>query len=73
MANEEQVALRLPADLVERADALVNRVADDPQLAGLGRVTRSSVLRLALAKGLDVLDQETKPRRPKKPRRSTSG
>jgi len=70
MSHEEcQLSLRLSADLVERADATIDRLAQDPSMYALaGSVTRSTVIRLALARGLDVLDQELpgKPRRRRK-------
>ena len=53
-----QTALRLPSDLLERADALVERVAADPERAGTGMVTRSDVLRLALVRGLTTLERK---------------
>lgn len=56
MARSILTPLRLPPDLVEWADRLVPLVAADPKMAAVGRVTRSSVLRLALVKGLESLE-----------------
>jgi len=63
--NDEQVALRLPKDWTDRADSLRDRgvVAERGVV-----VTRSDVLRAAIARGLDALEREAdKPAR--KPRK----
>ncbi len=52
-SNDTQIAIRLPNDWLERADALVPFVSR-PGIA----ITRSDVLRAALAKGLDALEKE---------------
>lgn len=52
------ISLRLPRDLVARFDAVE---------AATG-VTRSALLRLALRRGLGVLDEWTKPAKPAKTR-----
>jgi len=55
----ELIALRVPPDLLRRADALKGSLARDATLAAvLGRITRTTVLRLALTRGLDLLEQE---------------
>lgn len=54
-ANDTQIAIRLPNDWIDRADALVPLVSR-PGIT----VTRSDVLRAALAKGLDALEAETR-------------
>lgn len=55
--NDEQIALRLPAEWIERAD----RLRESSVLAkeGVG-VTRSDVLRAAIARGLASLEDEAK-------------
>ena len=53
-----QVALRLPPDVLRGAAALRPRIAARPDVAVLGRVTATTVLKLALARGLDALEQE---------------
>ena len=55
MPNEVQVSLRLPATLAERIDGLIALAQSDPDLAW-GRVTRSAVLRLALLRGVQALE-----------------
>ena len=52
-----QIALRVTSDIVDRADALVATALKNPKLA-VGRVTRSSLLKLALVRGLEVLEEE---------------
>jgi len=53
--SEQQITFRLPRDLLERADALIERVAELPEYRAL-RITRSVVLRLALDDGLGALE-----------------
>lgn len=55
-ADETPVAMRLPTDLVERADALISVMATAPEYK-LFRMSRSAVLRVALSMGLDALEQ----------------
>lgn len=52
--------LRLSSDLVQRADRLVDRLAADPRVAALvgTKPSRSAVLRLAIVRGLEVLEAE---------------
>ena len=53
--SEEQVTFRLPKDLVERADALIEILGQTPEYRAL-RLTRSVVLRLAIDGGLEQLE-----------------
>jgi hypothetical protein len=48
--------LRLTQDLLERADALIEAMATDPEVRALGMPTRTAVLRLAIARGLRDLE-----------------
>ena len=51
------VAVKVPADVAARADALIPDLQADPEIAGmLGRITRASVIRLALVRGLASLE-----------------
>jgi len=56
MPNDVQVTLRLPSDLVDRVDALLPALNRHPELLAFGRVSRSAVVRLALADGLRRLE-----------------
>lgn len=67
MPNEVQVSLRLPSDLVERAEVLVERLRKEPDNVILG-VTRADVLRLALARGIVALEEETRAKGAKRTR-----
>ena len=51
-------SLRLAPDFITRADALINRIRRVPEYAAMGPMDRSKVLRLAIAKGLEVLETE---------------
>ena len=52
------VPIRLPTGVVERADGLIDAMAADPKLAALGTVTKAVVLRVALVRGLELLEAE---------------
>jgi len=74
MAKDEgQISLRAPIEVLDRADSMRERLALDPTVRALsrgGEVTRSDVLRVALVKGLDVLDHEL-PKAARKRRRAS--
>ena len=59
MANDTQVAIRLPRDAVSRVARLTKVLKGHPAYAAW-RVTPSSVMRHALIRGLDVLEAEAK-------------
>ncbi len=72
--------LRLTQDLLERADALIEVMAADPEVRALGMPTRTAVLRLAIARGLRDLegqyqgptpDEASAPRSPTMPHDTT--
>ena len=50
--------LRLTQDLLERADALIEVMAADPEVRALGMPTRTAVLRLTIARGLRDLERQ---------------
>lgn len=56
--TETQVSVRLPRDMLERAEALVASLRQNPDNVLLG-LSRATVLRLALQRGLAVLEEET--------------
>jgi hypothetical protein len=56
--------LRLTQDLLERADALIEIMAADPEVRALGMPTRTAVLRLAIARGLRDLERQYQPPAP---------
>jgi hypothetical protein len=51
-------ALVVPVSTVERCAALVRWVARKPAYAPSGYISKAGVVRLALAKGLEVLERE---------------
>jgi len=53
--SDEQITVRLPQDLLDRIDGLIDPVSELPEYRAL-RITRSVVLRLALDSGLDALE-----------------
>ena len=56
-------SIRLPRDFLDRADALMTQLQRVPEYAALGSMNRSRVLRLAILKGLEVLERRTQPRK----------
>jgi hypothetical protein len=56
MSDTTIITLRLPQSFVDRADSLIEQLAQDEEALLLGRVSRSIVLRLAVLRGLDILE-----------------
>jgi hypothetical protein len=52
------VQLRLPQSLIDQADTLIEVLGRDRDLSAAGRITRATVLRLAVARGLEDLARE---------------
>ena len=57
-AAKTPTQLRLTHDLLERADALIAIMAADPEVRALGMPTRTAVLRLAIARGLQAIERQ---------------
>ncbi len=55
-----QTSVRFPEGLLERADRLVEALQDDPEWAARGELTRSDILRIALARGIESLERSVK-------------
>lgn len=51
-------SIKLDEELLERSEALVPFVKSMPAVAAGGEVTRSTVIRLALMRGLESLEAE---------------
>jgi len=58
MTERPLESVRLPADLMARAEALVPLMEKDPELSAFGRVSKSAVVRLALHRGLANLEEQ---------------
>ena len=58
--------VRIPGDLVARCQALMPLLEQEPDLAAVGRLTTSAVIRVALSRGLASLEEQYKGKR--KPR-----
>lgn len=56
MSENVITTLRLPKRLIERADELIDVLAEEEEVLLLGRVSRSIVLRLAVLRGLEQLE-----------------
>ena len=52
------LSLRVPAAVAKRLEALVPLLADDPTIAVLGNVTTSVAARLAVGRGIALLEKE---------------
>ena len=57
VGNEKQTAIRMPEELVARIDALVEKMGSAPEFAAY-RPTRSAVMRIALARGVEQLEEQ---------------
>lgn len=67
MADDEgpnMMPVKVPVELLERADALIPALRTDPELSALvGRVSRAAVVRVALLRGLADLERSAKRRK----------
>jgi hypothetical protein len=61
--QDRQIALRLAAETIERAERLAPVMQKRPEWEPF-RMTASAVMRVALLRGLDQLEAELKGRRP---------
>jgi ribosomal protein L11 len=62
--KSENINVRVPPELVRKAAAIREELAKDPEAEMTGQATLSSIYRVALARGLDSLAEETlKPHR----------
>lgn len=59
MSDTMITTLRLPVSLLERADNLIEPLAEQEDALVIGRVSRSVVLRLAVLRGLEQLEAQT--------------
>ena len=78
MAATTIVTLRIPQSFVDRSEALIDALARDEEAVMLGRVSRSIVMRLAILRGLEVLEGQVSGRaaakeKGKKPTGKTRG
>jgi hypothetical protein len=56
--NRKAVNLRVDQEILERAEQLIPKIKADPELSALGRISTSSVIRLAILKGLEILEKK---------------
>jgi len=54
--NDKQLVMRVPEDFLERADALIPTLAEEPGMR-MFRVSRSAVLRMAIERGLNQMEE----------------
>jgi len=55
---ETATSMRLPQEWIDRADEVAEKLENGGELAAFGTVTRATVLRLALARGLSGLEND---------------
>jgi hypothetical protein len=60
MGKAPLLSVRVSPDLLKRADRLVPKVARDKTVTAIGNVSRSTIVKLALMRGLDALEAEYK-------------
>lgn len=51
-------SIRLPAEVLARADDLIPALGRDPAITAVGSATRAVALRLAIVLGLDALERK---------------
>ena len=51
-------SVRLPSKLIDRLDELIPVLEDDPSMMAMGTITRSKVIRLALLRGVEALEED---------------
>lgn len=62
-ASDAAISIRLPTDIIKRADALVDPLAREAAGQGITRAGRSVVMKRALLEGLQVLEARYRPSR----------
>lgn len=70
--HDPPMTVRVPIEWVKRAEGLARRMAASGEVRGFGKPTRSMIARLAMMRGLEVLELEFAPATAKKRRRSKS-
>lgn len=58
--KEGRFNVRVPGDLVRRMDALLPKARAIPECALLGSIRQSAILRVALLRGIAVLEDEVR-------------
>ena len=56
--GRKAVNLRIDYEVLERAGKLIPKLKSNPELNALGRISTSSVIRLAILKGLEILEEK---------------
>jgi hypothetical protein len=54
------LSVRVSPETLKRADRLIPRLSRDPAITAIGNVSRSTVVKLALMRGLEALEAEYK-------------
>ena len=57
--KDSLLSLRLPQHLLQRLEAVIPHLQNDPRLAAAsgGKISRSAALRLAIVEGVEVLER----------------
>jgi len=57
MARGPLLSVRVTPEVMKRLDRLIPKLARNPSISTLGKVTRSTVVKFALIEGLDALEK----------------
>ena len=68
--HDPPITVRVPVEWLERATALATMLANDRKVREFARPTRSMVARMALMRGIEVLEEEYTSKRKRKPKAS---
>ncbi len=58
--KKKAINLKVDTELIEKAEALIPKLKADLELSSFGRISISSVFRLSILKGLELLEQQYK-------------
>lgn len=58
MKHNASITMRLPKEILDRAENLIPLMQDESELGSAANIKRSMILRMALNKGLEALEQK---------------
>jgi hypothetical protein len=57
-SGKKAINLKVDTELIEKAEALIPKLRADLELSSFGRISVSSVIRLSILKGLELLERQ---------------
>ena len=62
---DKPTVIKLPQSILDRAAALLPHVQGKPEFLAAGRTSRATVLRMAMLRGLELMEAEVPAQKPK--------